>query len=271
MSRTFLLLIVLVLGVLAFGRRTAPGVEASAAIAAPPAAGQSAPVPTAPVARPPASTAPTAPTVVPAADPGSGSRTPTLDRLARLETKRRLAQAASVAFVDSLVPPDSVIRRWEDRDRRPITVAFVAPDRPNAARLVAQAWAAAREWERLGLGLEFAEAKDTSAAEIVVHWIDQFETERSGQADTQMNSGGAIVSAHITLALKDRSGRVLNDAELGAIATHEFGHALGLPHSDRKADIMFPVTTVPHPSDRDRATATLLYSIPPGPIGEPRS
>ncbi|MGH9391391.1 MAG: hypothetical protein ACRD1Z_17430 [Vicinamibacteria bacterium] len=47
------------------------------------------------------------------------------------------------------------------------------------------------------------------------------------------------------------------------------GHALGLPHSGDRNDIMFPTVIAPRPSPRDRATLTLLYSLPPGPLREP--
>jgi predicted Zn-dependent protease len=49
-----------------------------------------------------------------------------------------------------------------------------------------------------------------------------------------------------------------------ALALHELGHALGLGHSPVQEDVLYPVTRANDLSDRDRRTARLLYSLPPG-------
>ena len=271
MSRTFLILIALILGLLVLNRATTSAARSEpVAVAPPPAASQ--PVQS---TRPPAGsvTGSARPEAAPSSAPkAAASRTPTIDLLVRLDAKRRLAGAAGDAYVDSIFSgPDSTVRRWADREGRPITVAIVLPNQRTTTRLAALAWAGARQWESFRLGVTFADAPDTANADIIVRWIDRFDTDRTGQADTQMSGSGVIFAARITLALKDRIGRALTDDQLGAISIHEFGHALGLPHSGRAADIMFPVTTVTAPSDRDRATALLLYSLPVGSLREPAS
>ena len=55
------------------------------------------------------------------------------------------------------------------------------------------------------------------------------------------------------------------------LAVQEFGHVIGLPHSGLKTDIMFPVASTANLSERDRASAMLLYSLPPGSLKEPPS
>ena len=70
----------------------------------------------------------------------------------------------------------------------------------------------------------------------------------------------------ISLALRTNAGFPLPDAALVAVAVHETGHALGLPHSADSNDVMFPATRTGILSERDRRTAQVLYQLPPGPL-----
>ena len=120
---------------------------------------------------------------------------------------------------------------------------------------------------------------DTSAADIVMRWIEKFDVEtapgsgdgagRTGLTEVQSNSQGEIGHASVTLAVADPRGRRLGPLEVRAVAMHEIGHALGLPHSADPGDIMYPTVRRAMLSDRDRATVTLLYALPPGPLREP--
>ena len=66
-------------------------------------------------------------------------------------------------------------------------------------------------------------------------------------------------------------GEPLQPVERLAVAVHEFGHALGLPHSADPADAMFESTSTDTTTARDRATLRLLYELPVGRVGEPRA
>jgi predicted Zn-dependent protease len=63
-----------------------------------------------------------------------------------------------------------------------------------------------------------------------------------------------------------RGGEPLDSSAVRAIALHEIGHLLGLDHTSDSANIMTPKVRVKELSDADRATARLLYTVPPGKV-----
>jgi len=201
-------------------------------------------------------------------------RTPILARLARMEGRRRLQFSGHATYLDSLfTTPDSVVRRWSDQ--AVIRIALAAP--PGATDLLAEVRAALRSWRDVGLDLRFVEVADTVGADVVVSWTDRFESppglpdsasDKTGLTELRSNPLGEIQSARIMLARSDRQGPLRPD-ELRSIAAHEFGHALGLPHSGSRDDIMYPIVLVHKLSARDRASAELLYQLPPGSLHEP--
>lgn len=256
-----LLFAVLVLGGLVLVSRL--GSEQSVTVEAAPAS-DTALVLTAPPPPPP----PPRAAILPVAQPPAP--TPTLDLLVRLESLRRLQRGGSAIYVDSLLlETDSLLRRWRERPGETINIALARDSFALAQavdeRPIRDAFAV---WEKLRIGLRFAFVPDTGAADIVVRWIDRFETEarRTGQTDLEMLSDGAIQHASITLALHDSAGAVLERNALLTTALHEVGHALGLGHSARRGDIMFPSPTRPVLSDRDRRTVEVIYGLPPGSV-----
>src|SRR4029077_14523969 len=95
-------------------------------------------------ASPPAAAADTAPAAVRPAAPAVGvsvapspvseSRTPTLDRLARLAARQQLVPAAGASYLDSLISTtDAVIRRWPDRNGQALKVLVVESGPPGYA------------------------------------------------------------------------------------------------------------------------------------------
>ncbi len=196
------------------------------------------------------------------------SRTPTLDRLARLAVRQQLAQAAGETYLDSLVATtDSVVRRWPDRNGQALGVAIVEGGPADySSRLAGLMRQALGRWTDANVGVEFVEVADTAHADIVVRWIDRFEFDRAGQTDLTWDQLGRVRRATLSLALRTSSGVSLGDNALLAVALHEAGHAIGLPHSADTADVMFPSTRTTRLSERDIRTATILYRLPPGSV-----
>lgn len=195
------------------------------------------------------------------------SNTPTIDRLARLAARQYLGREGGNTYLDSLIAStDSLVRRWPDRAGA-LKVCLIEGGTPGyrseMATFVRDGFS---RWENTGMGVRISPISDTADADIVVRWIDHFDFDRAGQTDLTWDQLGRVRKATISLALRTNTGFPLPDEALLAVAVHETGHALGMPHSADSNDVMFPATQTGTLSERDRRTAQVLYQLQPGPL-----
>jgi predicted Zn-dependent protease len=200
-----------------------------------------------------------------------GSGTPTIDRLAALAVRRRISREGGRVYLDSAwAQTDSSVVRWESRGGRPLTVAFAADSSLVGwnSSFVAAARAGMAAWQSNRAGLRFQEVADAAAADIEVSFVQHVSAAAEfGVTELRWDAGGRVTHAAIRLALSpDSTVRLVPVQVMRRVAIHEFGHAIGLPHSSNNGDIMLPSSPVDQPSSRDQATLQLLYAVPIGPL-----
>jgi hypothetical protein len=195
---------------------------------------------------------------------------PVMDAPTRAAMRAELVRAASQTYLDSLMlSTDSLLRRWPDSAVRQLRVRVVEGGaRDYAPRMAVFVKEALQTWETALAGVRFVPAHDSTEADISVRWLDRFEYDRAGQTDLTWDSRGVIRRATVLLALRTSTGTRIPDAALRAVAVHELGHALGLPHSPDSTDVMYPTAHGTGASERDRRTLVLLYRLPIGSLKE---
>jgi hypothetical protein len=200
--------------------------------------------------------------------------TPTIDLMAVLAVRRRIEREGDRVYLDAMwIETDSTLVRWADRGGAPLRVAFVADTSLQGwgPAILDAARGGLGPWNGNSANLRFAEVTDPLEADIVVSFVSVVsDSGAMGVTQTRSAMSGATERVEIQLALRQtESGPLIAPALLRRAATHEFGHAIGLPHSGNRDDLMYPTTTVASPSRRDQATLQLLYAVPPGSLRTP--
>lgn len=188
-----------------------------------------------------------------------------------LDIKRRLELSSHDTYIgDVIVAHDSALARWPDRPTDPLRV-WVQPSSRHPgfnSDVVGVVRRAFNEWSGLGLPVGFTFVVDSTAADVHVTWVDQFNESISGKTLWAHDDDWWIIDANIQLAIRHHTGEVLDSGSVRAIAMHEVGHLLGLDHTTDTTSIMAPRVRVRDLSPADRATAQLLYRLPAGRLGE---
>lgn len=187
----------------------------------------------------------------------------------RTVPRSTLLASGDSTYVAALVGRDSVLRRWPVRVGAPIRV-WLEPARRGLTggvsdrERVARIRSAFRRWEKVGVPVRFAFTRDTAEAEVRVRWVDSLPGPRAGFIRWTSDEQGWLTGADVALARRDSAHRAYPLDVLDAVVTHEVGHLLGLEHSPDPADVMAAQVQARAPSERDRATARVLYSQPAG-------
>ena len=184
--------------------------------------------------------------------------------------QERLREGSPGTYImHMLIGKGDMLQRWPDRTNEPLRVwiqpAAAIPDWSPTYPVVAEA--AFDEWRRAGFPIRFDMIRDSTGADIRIQFVQQMPREdslRIGVTVLQYDQGGTIHRGEIMIATHDFQGRAISPDFIAGTARHEVGHVLGLGHSYRTNDVMFPESRTPVISDFDRATLHLLYLLPPG-------
>jgi hypothetical protein len=184
------------------------------------------------------------------------------------DSVHRVLAAGEVSYLTQMIAEnDWTVARWRASDE-PIRVWVQQHSTiPGFSRgLLGPTQRAFTVWNELQLGVHFTFVDDSTTADVHVSWSDVLPSRTQIGATFRMMDGrGWIVLAHVVLSTAWDIYAVQNAAR------HEAGHVLGLDHSPDANDIMAAATEGRQwaITDADRATARLLYALPPGPITAP--
>lgn len=99
-------------------------------------------------------------------------------------------------------------------------------------------------WQKADSRIKFVYVSSKEHADITIAFEDnlseKYKDNYLGLTDYELTRTNKIINSAIQISFLRENGEKLNNGELKATIIHELGHAVGLGHSDNKADIMYP-------------------------------
>lgn len=163
-----------------------------------------------------------------------------------------------------------ILRFSDETERIRVHVHRPAHEEEAAAhRLRDAAVRGIRQWDGRPFPIRFVTEEEVRKGDLVVKWKPTLPGGGLGETESSFEEDGSRPRyrvAGVTLATRNpyRTARRLSSEEVELTATHEMGHALGLPHSDDQGDVMYPTDSGSGISPRDYRTVEAVYALPNG-------
>jgi hypothetical protein len=175
----------------------------------------------------------------------------------------------NVGYLCAGLAVDNSIRlqRWKDFEGT-VVVHVPLPDIPDAV-IAREMQLAAAAGLRAWTGQPFpilAEVMGDREPHFSVRWTASLGGALLGAARTLWSPEAGLSVVEIEMATRDPfdPGAFNQPQRVRITAAHEMGHALGLGHSDRPGDVMYPTNTATSMSASDYRSIEVLYANPDG-------
>ena len=108
-------------------------------------------------------------------------------------------------------------------------------------------------WRKADDRIQYKFTNSIDEADIALIFVenlgDEYEEDYLGLTDYDTNINKQIEFSKIQISLIKNGSEKISAGELKATIVHEFGHALGLGHSDNKKDLMYPYISPEHTAE----------------------